>query len=272
MELLPDIGGRIHAIRVGGADLLRTPDDVNSHVAEPLLWGSYPMVPWCNRIPFGELWFEGAAHRQPLNLDTFAVHGRALAAPWRAIGSEVLEFLDAGDAGFPWPYRARQEFVVDGATMSLELSLENTGVTRMPAGLGIHPWFAAPNGLDVALPADLVYPSSGESPVGPPIAVAGDRDLRSSGNPRNGIDECWTGLTEQQIRLDRPDGIQVTFSFTATADHVVLAAIGDLGGVAIEPQTHAVDGHGRRERSEPGGIAVLEPGDSLGVTYRIAVS
>lgn len=270
LELLPEVGGRIHALRVDGVDVLRTPADLGQHALSPLTWGSYPMVPWCNRIPGGELWFEGIRYRQPITLDTFAIHGRAFAARWMVLNEGTLEFTDPGDEGYPWPYRCQQVFVVSDDAVSLTLTLENTGRSRMPAGLGIHPWFAAVGQLEIALPADFVYPSVGNIPTGPPQAVSGLTDLRESGAPPRDIDECWTGLTAHAVELYRPaDGLRFEFSFSPTADHVLLAAITPLDAVALEPQTHGVDGHARRERGEPGAIGVLEPGEVLTVSYTL---
>lgn len=184
----------------------------------------------------------------------------------------MLEYVDLGEASFPWPFRARQEFTVHHTGISVKLSVENTGSARMPAGLGIHPWFEASGGLEVALPAEQVYPSAGNIPTGPPIAVAGTRDLRTTGLPLAGMDECWTGLTAKSIELRRKiDGIRMSFSFTASADHVVLAAVDGLGAVAIEPQTHGVDGHLHRERGDAGAIDVLAPGQILSVTYGLTL-
>ena len=270
LDIVPDVGGRIHALRVDGQDVFLTPPDVSFHETEPLLWGSYPLVPWCNRIPGGELWFEGAVFPQPLNLDPFAVHGRALSAPWNQRSEGTFEFIDRGDSAYPWPYRALQEYSLVEAGFVVQLSIENVGTGGMPAGVGIHPWFDAAGGLEVSVPADLVYPSSGNIPTGPPEAVSGTRDLRTSQEPAAGIDECWTGLFGRTIELRRAaDRKTIRFTYSDEVDHVVLAAVPTLGGVAIEPQTHAVDGHGRRERGEEGGISILEPGEVLTVEYRV---
>jgi galactose mutarotase-like enzyme len=62
--------------------------------------------------------------------------------------------------------------------------------------------------------------------------------------------------------------VRIDASFSSNADHVVLAAIPAHEAVAIEPQTHAVDGHFRAETGRPGGIATLAPGGTLSVRYR----
>ena len=39
VELLPDVGARMHRLRVFGHDLLRTPDDASAYVRDPFRWG-----------------------------------------------------------------------------------------------------------------------------------------------------------------------------------------------------------------------------------------
>lgn len=272
LQLLPEVGGRIHSLTIDGKSVLRTPPDPDQHRRDPLRWGSYPMVPWCNRIPGGRLRFEGRTWPQPAEFEGHAIHGRGFDVPWREVDQGVLELDDSGDAGYPWPYLARQVFEVMDTGLALELSLENRGDAPMPAGLGIHPWFAAHGALSVELPAELVYPSTGNLPTGNAGPVDARTDLRSLGAPGWGVDECWTGLTDRRIGLRRDDGLALDYRFSETADHVVLAAISELDAIAIEPQTHAVDGHARAERGEPGGIAVLAPGERLAVRYELVRS
>lgn len=47
-ELLPDVGARLHRLRVFGQDLLRTPAEPAEHLRDPFRWGAYVMAPWCN--------------------------------------------------------------------------------------------------------------------------------------------------------------------------------------------------------------------------------
>lgn len=272
LVLAPNAGGRIHSLRVGGVDILRTPASVDLHRSEPFLWGSYPLVPWCNRIPEGKLLFDERVYQQPLNLGSFAAHGRALSSRWQYDTNGEMVFSDPGDHQFPFPYRAVQQFQFLDSGIGISLSIENTGVTRMPAGLGIHPWFESSGGMKVLLPADEVFPSEGNIPTGPPEKVEGDRDLRVFRKPKDGIDECWTGLFGREIGLHRlRDDISIRLGFSSNIDFVVLASIPSLEAIAIEPQTHAVDGHARRERGEPGGIEILEPGEQMTVSYQIGI-
>lgn len=270
LELLPEVGGRIHRLRAFGRDLLRTPADPAAHAREPFYWGSYPIVPWFNRVPEGRVSFRGRTVQLPVNDPPFAIHGEAYARPWREVGEGELVF-QGGTFGFPWPYEARQRFRLDGARLVYELSLTNSGDKEMPAGLGIHPWFVAAGGLRVALPATLAYPLENFIPVADPQPVAGRLDRRALSPVPWGTDDVWTGLTERRIAIDWPEwDLAVDYTFSEAADHVVLAAFERFGAVAVEPVTHATDGFHLLAEERQGAIDVLPPGATLSVTYEVA--
>lgn len=277
LEVLPEAGGRIHRLRAHGVDLLRTPDDPGAHLREPLFWGSYPLVPWSNRIPGGRLAFRGRTYQLPKDYGDHAIHGEAYALPWTLLenGDRLrLGFEGGGEAGaFPWPYHAEQVIELDDSSLVLEISMTNLAEVPIPGGLGIHPWFAAGRGLRVEVPADLVYPVEDCIPTGEPEPVAGERDLRVLRDVPWGLDDLWTGLTRSQVVLERPaEGIRVSWTFPPAADHVVLASFGDFRAVAVEPVTHANDGHARLEAGLAGGVDVLGPGETLAVRHRLEIS
>lgn len=269
LELLPEVGGRIHRLRAFGEDLLRAPPDPAQHVAEPFFWGSFPLVPWSNRVAGGVIRFRGRAVALPRNEGTNALHGEAYARPWRVLGEGLLAF-DGGGFGFPWPYAARQRFSVDGARLTQALSITNTGAEAMPAGLGIHPWFCAP--LELALPARLAYPLVDCIPTGEPEPVAGRLDLRALRPLPWGLDNLWTGLTAQQFRLRWPSrGLALDYAFSEAAQYAVVASFERFDAVAVEAVTHASDGFRLLDEGKPSGMRVLQPGATLTVTYTFSV-
>lgn len=271
IELLPAVGGRLHRIRAYGHDLLRTPPDPETHVSDPFFWGCFPLVPWSNRVPNGRIVFRGRVVDVPCNFGDTAIHGEAYARPWTVEGTRDLSFR-GGQFGFPWPYEARQLHTIDGSTWTLSLTVTNTGDTEMPAGLGIHPWFAAGAGLEAAFPAGLTYPLVNHIPSGPPVPVTGPLDRRTLSLIPWGLDNIWTGLTAHQIELFRRDiGLRMTFSFTPSATHITAASVEQNDAVAIEPVTHATDGFRLLAEGLPGAIGVLQPGETLGVTYTLSV-
>lgn len=271
VELLPEVGGRVHRIRAFGFDLLRTPPDPRAHGSDPFFWGSYPMVPWCNRVPGGVIALGERRVVLPVNYGGHAIHGEAYARPWQLVGDQLI--FAGGSFGFPWRYEARQRFTVSNDVFTLELSVANLGDDSMPAALGIHPWFNASTRLMLRVPADAVYRSDRAGvAVGVPVPPTPHEDLSRAARPRWGLDSIFTHLLAREVSLHWPDvGVAATLRFTEDATHVAVAAFEDVGAVAVEPQTSASDAFGRLARAEIGAARLLEPGGTLRVTYSITV-
>lgn len=251
-EVLPELGGRLHRLQAFGVDLLRTPDDVERHRLEPFFWGSYPLVPWCNRLPGGRLEFDGRTVQLPVNFpDGSAIHGFAYEAPWRVVTDSYLEFTHRGSEGYPWPFVAGQHVEVEGNRFGLTLALTNVGDTDLPGGIGIHPWFTT---ATIELHADrLVSLGPDRIPDGaPPRPVEGRFDLRREVPVPWGVDDIWTDLRARHAHFSWPEhGLRARFSWSLDggADHVVVAAFEDFGAVAVEPQTMITNHPGRIGRT-----------------------
>ena len=155
LELLPELGARLHRVRAFGNDVLRTPDDLGAYRAEPFFWGSFVMAPWCNRATAGSQEVAGAHLDLPSNFpDGTAIHGQVEALAWEVIEPGTLR-VEAGGDGWPWRYTVTQRLHVDGPQLHILLELTNCSGEPMPAGIGIHPWFRRP--LQVAFDADHVH-------------------------------------------------------------------------------------------------------------------
>lgn len=202
LVVLPEVGGRLHRLRAFGIDVLRTPDDLTEHIRDPFFWGGYPMLPWCGRVASGLTRVDSKLVDLPANnAEGWAIHGQAYAAPWQVIGNSTLRFKGGGE-GWPWSYEAGMSFSVEGAALTVDMSLTNTSDEPMPAGIGLHPWFAGPPLLRI--PADLAYDDNTvSSPL--PTPVAGAYDLRRLRELEVGMDSTWTGLTERRVELAWPE-------------------------------------------------------------------
>ena len=262
--VLPHAGGRIHRLRAFGVDVLRTPEDEGTHEREPYFWGSYPLVPWVNRVPGGRLHWGDSIVELPAHFEGHAIHGEAATRPWEVVGDGALRFV-GGAFGYPWPYEARQELTVIGNRLRLELSVTNIGDQPMPAGLGIHPWFTAP--LEVELPVTKRYEGVVPAP-GEPVPT----EHRPLSHVPWGTDAVFTGLTASSLRMRWPGRLDARLSWSAAATHLCVAAFEDFDAVALEPQTHATDGFRRLRDGEPGAVSVVPPGGTLAVSYLLDFS
>lgn len=262
LELLPELGGRLHRLRAFGSDLLRTPDDLEAYRDEPFFWGSFVMAPWCNRVPAGRQEAAGASLDLPANFpDGTAIHGEVQTLPWDVDAPGRLRVRAGGD-GWPWHYEVTQRLEADGSHLRIALELTNRSDGPMPGGIGIHPWFQRP--LHVSFDADRVLTSNEKS--GPqPDHVRGEYDLHSMREMPLGLDATWTALHRPDVaELRWPNvGIGATMHVSREAAYLCAASPDGFGAVAIEPQTHAPNGLRRLALGEPGALTLLAPGATL---------
>ena len=266
--VLPELGARIHRIKAFGRDLLRTPDDPAVHAREPFFWGAYVMAPWCNRIAADPVVVAGRRVSVESNFpDGTAIHGQVYLRPWTRQDDGSLAIKAGGD-GWPWPYEVRLQVEVADATARLELSLVNRSDQPMPAGLGLHPWFRRP--IEVAIRADRVYtPNSATPPE--PDPVGGPYDLRDVGPMANDLDATWLDLAEPPVEIRWPEpGISATMRIDSPTRYVVAASPSDVDAIAVEPQTHVPQGLRRLQNGEPGGLTMLDPGQTLRLRVDLA--
>jgi aldose 1-epimerase len=269
--LLPEHGARLHRIRAFGVDLLRTPEDMAAHATDPFFWGAYPMAPWCNRIPPGLMEVAGRTVDLAPNFpDGTAIHGQVYGRPWNVDGDGSLSVTGGGD-GWPWTYEARLRPTLAGPMLRLTWELTNRSDEPMPAGLGLHPWFVRP--LEVSLAANAAYRSNGGSSARPEPVDGTPFDLRSGGSPPPDLDATWTALRQPSVRLRWPNaGIEGQLRFrTASTACVAVATPADPDATAVEPQTHGPDGLRRLANGEPDALALLAPGEVLGLVLELHV-
>jgi aldose 1-epimerase len=273
VEVLPDLGARLHRLHAFGQDVLVIPPDLATYEREPFLWGCYPMAPWCNRVSTERLLLgTRAVALSPNFSDGSAIHGQVYRSAWQtddglSDAAGTFRVLAGGDE-WPWEYEVSQAITVRGSTLVVELTLSNRSTDPMPGGLGLHPWFGAP--IELAIPADAVYPSNLES-AALPEPVGGDLDLRARRPMPAGLDATWTTLSAPVVELGWPQlGIQASMRLSADTPHVVAASPADRAAVAVEPQTHAPQGLRRLLNGEPGAMTWLAPGAALHLGVEIA--
>lgn len=259
VDLHPGDGGRIGQITVDGRTFLRGDGQSEGWA----YWGSYPLLPWCNRIPGGELRFEGNDYRLPVNWpDGTAIHGLTAWRPWDIdAADDTTAALRIEVEQGPYTLTCRQSFALAPTHLDQVLEVVNDAGHRVPVGLGIHPWFAVG---PVALPAESVWPAVDCLPVGAPRPVTGDEDLRTPTLPPP-MDTCFTGLTGTVAAIG-----DLTLSWRGPVTQLVVYSERPPW-VCVEPVTMANDGFRLHDEGVPGnGTIVLGPGRSASVEYRFA--
>jgi aldose 1-epimerase len=266
--ILPEVGARLHRLRVLGHDLLRSPDRLSKHVRDPFFWGAFVMAPWCNRIEAGTVQVGSRRISLGPNFpDGSAIHGQVYARPWERQDDGGL-LVRAGGDGWPWEYEVGLRIEIVDQSLRIEQTLTNLARDQMPGGMGLHPWFRRP--LQVAIRGDVVHPwNPASQPL--PEPVSGSLDLRELGEMSTGLDATWTRLADSPVELRWPHlGLRAGMRITSQTRYVVAASPGQLDAIAVEPQTHAPQGLRRMLNGEPGGLTMLDPGRSLSLVVEMA--
>jgi aldose 1-epimerase len=266
--ILPEVGARLHRLRVFGHDVLRTPVDPDVHARDPFFWGAYIMAPWCGRTAPGSVRVGSQRISLRSNFpDGTAIHGQVYAAPWEPRSDGSFHALGGGNE-WPWPYDVGVRMEVRSRTLLVDLTLTNLSDDPMPAGLGLHPWFRRPVAL--AIRGDTVFPSNTEE-RSRPEPVRGRFDLRALGEMSPDLDAAWTDLAEPAVELRWDDaGIAATMRTVPPAGFIVAASPGQLDAIAVEPETHAPHGLKRLLDGEPGALTWIDPGRSLDLNIELA--
>ena len=130
-------GGRLAAVVDDGLSLLVGPTDRATR------WGSFPMIPWCGRLPNGRLRFDGERYDFPITSPPHANHGLLHTTDWDVVGDASDTELTIS-APFPeaWPFggHAVQRFELTPASLTITVEV-HAGDRPMPAMAGWHPWF-----------------------------------------------------------------------------------------------------------------------------------
>ncbi len=263
----PGFGGRIAqlALRDGG-DWLPVLYEPPEPMAErdPLLWGSYALVPWPNRNAGGAFTFEGMAYSVPLNNGPNALHGFGYTAAWTV--EEAARDACTLSLAMPreWPFGGRAiqkiETIDDGVRQRVTLHADKR---PYPCGIGWHPWFRREvrpgEAIRALIDADERYELDAMIPTGRILPVDGEFDLRAFpavGTRR--LDDCYRGV-RGPLRVGWGD-VEVTMTSSANTNHAVVYSQRQ-SAVCIEPQTCAIDAFNLAERGHAGaGRQTAAPG------------
>jgi aldose 1-epimerase len=278
LALSPAVGGSIarfdHVADGRRTPILRGCDGVPDHA---LGAGSFPLVPYVNRIRGGRFTFRGRTVTLPLNMtgDASPLHGDGWLGAWEiAEASErsaVLRFAHAaGD--WPWAYEAEQRFTLGEDGLEVTLSCTNRADEPMPAGLGQHPYFHCGPATRIETGVETVWTIDEKVLPVEQVPAIGRFDLSDRAVCGLGLDHGfggWSGST----RLSDPSWpFAVTMSSPDARFFQLYSP--EQGGIFVaEPVTHANAALNAPEEDwSKLGLRVLEPGEAMTLTMGLAVS
>ena len=245
LELVPELGGGISRLDVGGLAVLRP---WNGDESDPFTLACNLLVPFSNRISGGGFVWEDEFRPVDPNLpgEPCPIHGDGFQRRWddTGKGSTAVLSLEQGSIG-PWRYSARAVFSLAPDSLSIELSVTNTGRKSLPFGYGVHPWFPRTEATRVAFTSRSVWLEDDRHLPVEEISVSSTRqfDYRkfrplSDTWVNNGF-SGWNGVAgiEQGQQA-------VSFTLTASEDLSTLILYSpnkDASFFCLEPVSHPVD-------------------------------
>ncbi len=270
-EIKPALGGCITGLWLDAVPVLRsTPAAELSTVR---LSGSYPLVPFSNRVGHATLKWQGTSHPLVQNNgpEPHAIHGIGWQRPWEVLEHDgqllMLACEHRADASWPFAFDASQTFSLRGKVLELTLSMTNQSAVPAPAGLGWHPYFVKRPGSHVAFQASGRWEMSGEKlPTHRQPSPGLDTDCADLD-----VDHCFDGWTGSVSLRDELLNTVVSSSLS----RLVVFTNTTRDFVAIEPVSHVNNAVNLLQagtgRAEDLGIEVLAPGESMSAQMSIQV-
>ena len=265
----PQQGGCIAGLWLDGVPVLRSTTDTPASARQS---GSYPLVPFSNRIERATLLWQGTSHPLVNNNapEPHAIHGVGWQRPWAVLDNDdsfvMLACEHRADAAWPFAFDSSQVLRLRGKALELTLSLTNQSPDQAPAGLGWHPFFVKRPGSRIA------FEASGRWEMGP------DK-LPTTRSPSHGVDaDCaaldvdhcfdgWNGVASL-----RDEVLHTTIRSNLRRLVVFTNAGRDTN--AIEPVSHVNNAINLVAAGADGialGLHILQPGETLTASMSIEV-
>lgn len=270
-EIAPALGGAVAGLWCAQTPVLRSaPAAALSSVRGA---GSYPLVPFSNRVGHGSLKWAGTDH--PLvvaeGFEPHAIHGVGWQRPWSVLEASeqfaLLSFEHQADESWPFAFDASQAFRLGDRELELTLSITNQSAVAAPVGLGWHPYFVKRADSHVRFDAAGRWEMGDDKLPTRRSASAGlDRDCQGLE-----IDHCFDGWSGA---LHLSDSLLHT-TITSSLRYLVVYTNASRDYVALEPVSHVNNAlslleQGRANAAELG-VCVLQPGASMSAEMAIRV-
>jgi aldose 1-epimerase len=268
-DLAPGLGGSIAGLWLGDIPVLRsTPGPA---LGQARLAGSYPLVPFSNRI--GQAAFQWAGERYSLlpnnPPEPHAIHGVGWQHPWTVLQADAqqahLAYTHQADGGWPFAFAAEQMIKLSADGLNLELRLTNQSDAPMPAGLGWHPFFVKRPGCQLRFVASGRWEMDAAKLPTHRLTCTG---LDTSCTTLD-VDHCfdgWSGvvqLDDELLRTHIRSNLQRLVVFTNPSRDFV----------AIEPVSHVNNAvqlmQATGASADALGLSVLQPGASMSAHMHI---
>ena len=277
VEISPQLGGALLAydakLHNQFFPILR-----DSHKAKSVLESScFPLVPYSNRIKHGQFNWQEKSITLPLNHlpEKHSIHGHGWQRPWEVThqtdNSLTLQY-HYQTAEWPFSYSAQQVFTLKDKSLNIVLSLINTSNSKMPAGLGLHPYFSLTNETSCKCSVDQMWAVDDESMptklVDAPKAMLSSKGLSIL---ESNLDNVFTGFTGV-ANVTWPEWqAKANISTSSNCKFMVIYSPEGEDYFCFEPVTHCTDAINRSGKGMKNtGVMSLNPQEKMTISMRIS--
>jgi aldose 1-epimerase len=269
-EIEPRLGGCIAGLWLGDVPVLRSTPA--GQLTSSRQAGSYPLVPFSNRIGGARLQWQGTQHPLVRNngAEPHAIHGVGWQRPWEVLESDersaLLSYEHRPDSSWPFAFDSSQTMRVSENALALTLSMTNQSPQPAPAGLGWHPYFMK------RARSRIAFEATGRWEMGPdklPTEHRAHRGLDADCAFLD-IDHCfdgWNGVVQLRDEL-------LHVRLTSSLRRLVVFTNDTRDNIAIEPVSHVNNAMNlAASGTDPAqlGLAILQPGESFSAQMTIEV-
>lgn len=243
--ILPDLGASLSFLKYKGRDILR-PMDTKATGLDSNNAAMFLMVPFCGRIRGGSFVYWGITRKMKKNQGGIAdpIHGDGWKSAWtvkdQSDQSVTLTMKHDKATGFPFSYDAEVTYTLNGADLSVKLTVTNNAILPMPVGMGIHPFFIKTKEIELQYPSKMVWAHESDPIFDRPYQTPDDWQFKDKRPLKSmSFDTCFGGF-EGQAEITYPDlGYKVGISADDQFGHIVLYAPKGKNFVCLEPCTNA---------------------------------
>ncbi len=270
-DLVPELGAAVAGLWLGDVAVLRsTAGQELKSVREA---GSYPLVPFSNRIGHATLQWNGTSHPLVQNFqpEPHAIHGVGWQRPWVVLEADaqfaLLSFEHRPDPAWPFAFDSSQAFRLGTNALELTLSVTNQSPQAAPFGLGWHPYFAKRARSRIAFDATGRWEMGADQLPTHCVASRGlDVDCAALD-----VDHCfdgWSGVLHLRDEL-------LHTRVSSNLHRLVVFTNDRRDFIAIEPVSHVNNAVNLAQTTQTEarelGVSVLQPGESMTAQMRIEV-
>ena len=256
------------------------------------------LFPFPNRLRQGVFTWNGRTLHLPTTEASggHAIHGSAPRYPWRVVGQyadeaggtlvgEFRPSVDAPEVLEDWPcdYTLRVTISLRQDSLELVFVATNEGEESMPAGFGLHPYFALPgvpsvDDFRLTVPADCIWELREGLPTGRRVEPSDEFDF-ALGNKVGStqLDTLYTelghveGIDDDDLltraKISGPGG-SILVRTSREFREIMLFTPPHRKALAVEPYTCATDAVHLAQAEIDAGLAIVEPGETFSGTAR----